>query len=70
MLYFFPRNVVDEILDFIGSVSEGFPTYFLVGHVASDKMPDNVDGQENISDFEQRLKKFLTSWNIMSSFSH
>ena len=52
---------MDEILDFIGSVSEGFPTYFLVGHVASDKMPDNVDGQENISDFEQRLKKFLTS---------
>ena len=24
---FFPRNVLDEILDVIESVSEGFPTY-------------------------------------------
>ena len=27
MLSFFPRDVLDEILDLIGSVSEGFPTY-------------------------------------------
>ena len=27
MLSFFPRNVLDEILDLIESVSEGFPTY-------------------------------------------
>ena len=25
---FFPRDVLDEILDFIESVSEGFPTYY------------------------------------------
>ena len=27
MLSFFPRDVSDEILDLIESVSEGFPTY-------------------------------------------
>ena len=27
MLFFFPRDVLDEILDLIESVSEGFPTY-------------------------------------------
>ena len=27
MLSFFPRDVLDEILNFIESVSEGFPTY-------------------------------------------
>ena len=27
MLSFFPRDVLDEIWDVIGSVSEGFPTY-------------------------------------------
>ena len=28
MLSFFPRDVLDENLDLIESVSEGFPTYF------------------------------------------
>ena len=28
MLTFFPRDVLNEIWDLIGSVSEGFPTYF------------------------------------------
>ena len=28
MLSFFPRGVLDEILDKIESVSEGFPAYF------------------------------------------
>ena len=27
MLIFFPRDVLDEILDLSESVSEGFPTY-------------------------------------------
>ena len=27
MLSFFPRDVLDDILDLIESVSEGFPTY-------------------------------------------
>ena len=29
MLSFFPRDVLDEILDLIESVSEGFPSYSL-----------------------------------------
>ena len=28
MLSFFPRDVLDGIWDLVGSVSEGFPTYF------------------------------------------
>ena len=41
MLSFFPRGVLDEILNLIGSVSEGFPSYsFLswlnqVSHIVS-----------------------------------
>ena len=30
MLSFFPRDVLDKIWDLIGSVSEGFPTFFLM----------------------------------------
>ena len=30
MLSFFPRGVLDEILNLVGSVSEGFPPYFSV----------------------------------------
>ena len=30
VLSFFPRDVLDEIWDLIGSVSEGFPTYFFI----------------------------------------
>ena len=30
MLFFFPRGVLDEILNLIESVSEGFPSYFFI----------------------------------------
>ena len=30
VLSLFPRDVLDEILDLIGSVSEGCPTYLLI----------------------------------------
>ena len=30
VLSFLPRDVLDEILDFIESVSKGFPTYSLI----------------------------------------
>ena len=30
VLSFFPRDVLDEILNLIGSVSEGFPSYSLL----------------------------------------
>ena len=32
VLSFFPRDVLDEILNLIGSVSEGFPSYFYIKH--------------------------------------
>ena len=32
VLSFFPRDVLDEILNLIGSVSEGFPSYSLVNY--------------------------------------
>ena len=31
---FFPRDVLDEILNLIESVSEGFPSYFCQSHMA------------------------------------
>ena len=31
MLSFFPRGVLDEILNLIESVSEGFPSYSFIG---------------------------------------
>ena len=31
MLSFFPRGVLDEILNLIESVSEGFPSYSYIG---------------------------------------
>ena len=31
VLSFFPRDVLDEILNLIGSVSEGFPSYSILG---------------------------------------
>ena len=31
VLSFFPRDVLDEILNLIGSVSEGFPSYSFMG---------------------------------------
>ena len=30
VLSFFPRDVLDEILNLIGSVSEGFPSYSFI----------------------------------------
>ena len=34
-VFFFPRDVLDEILDLIESVSEGFPTYSSIAHSLS-----------------------------------
>ena len=35
VLSFFPRDVLDEILNLIGSVSEGFPSYSSIAHSLS-----------------------------------
>ena len=34
VLFFFPRGVLDEILNLIESVSEGFPSYYFIGIVS------------------------------------
>ena len=38
VLSFFPRDVLDEILNLIGSVSEGFPSYFSKQHALKNKV--------------------------------
>ena len=43
MLSFFPRDVLDKIWGSIGSVSEGFPTYFSIAQSltsSSTRRPD------------------------------
>ena len=35
VLFFFPRGVLDEILNLIESVSEGFPSYFFINGLYS-----------------------------------
>ena len=34
-MLFFPRGILDEILNLIESVSEGFPSYFYRGFISS-----------------------------------
>ena len=36
LLFFFPRRILDEILNLIESVSEGFPSYFYLN--ANEKL--------------------------------
>ena len=36
VLFFFPRGVLDEILNLIESVSEGFPSYFFTSEIKID----------------------------------
>ena len=40
MLSFFPRDVLDEILNLIESVSEGFPSYTCSKHRCLVSVPD------------------------------
>ena len=42
MLSFFPRDVLDEILNLIESVSEGFPSYSYVVLITSEIFNDNA----------------------------
>ena len=44
MLSFFPRGVLDEILNLIESVSEGFPSYSLLSNliVTAFKRKENL----------------------------
>ena len=46
MLSFFPRGVLDEILNLIESVSEGFPSYSFIYSVLVQK-DDSMDIPQN-----------------------
>ena len=53
MLSFFPRGVLDEILNLIASVSEGFPSYFYVEGMVSRFYPPGLQlNKANKSDTE------------------
>ena len=46
VLSFFPRDVLDEILNLIGSVSEGFPSYsstMVLGKLSVSERPSYLD---------------------------
>ena len=51
MLSFFPRGVLDEILNLIESVSEGFPSYFFIDF--SVALDDTFMSYETSMRFEQ-----------------
>ena len=44
VLSFFPRDVLDEILNLIESVSEDFPSYFSTKYVIVNKLCTNEGG--------------------------
>ena len=46
MLSFFPRDVLDEILNLIGSVSEGFPSYSFIWK-SSCILVEDFDAKDN-----------------------
>ena len=55
MLSFFPRGVLDEILNLIESVSEGFPSYSYI----TERKPS----EKNSADKAEELSKFITKNN-------
>ena len=54
MLSFFPRGVLDEILNLIESVSEGFPSYF---YLTKSAFKNNFSGHKH--DFCMSQKAFI-----------
>ena len=66
MLSFSPPDVLDEILDFIESVSEGFPTYPIESlkneRVQWRKNIQCIIGTRQISDLLGVNKTFLPPW--------
>ena len=43
VLSFFPRDVLDEILNLIGSVSEGFPSYSFILFLSEENQSDIIE---------------------------
>ena len=61
MLSFFPRDVYDEILDLIESVSEGFPTYSLF--ILQDPVTNEKDWYYPFA--RRAWKLFLSSLTLL-----
>ena len=58
MLPVFPRDVLDEILDLIESVSEGFPTYFCTHHKVKKQNKNKKNKTEYIQNSFLYTKSF------------
>ena len=48
MLSFFPRDVLDEILNLIESVSKGYPSYSSTDIQARDHFTDTSTSEKNV----------------------
>ena len=60
VLSFFPRDVLDEILNLIGSVSEGFPSYFFIVSIyLTDKGDVRASDMAASNTFEIRASDWL-----------
>ena len=68
---FFPRGVLDEILNLIESVSEGFPSYFSIEHSLSLLNPNwntirfgPIPISRSVKSFRHHFKgeSFLLDW--------
>ena len=67
VLSFFPRDVLDEILNLIGSVSEGFPSYFFYGDLVYKfrKIIGKIDFPYHFKKIIVRYKKIGYNINVM-----
>ena len=63
VLSFFPRDVLDGILNLIGSVSEGFPSYSFIFLTCSDDLiccsNDLISCLHNLSSCSNNIIKLL-----------
>ena len=57
VLSFFPRDVLDEILNLIGSVSEGFPSYSfymnVVKLVLNPQSPNHIRFDQSLMEYQE-----------------
>ena len=71
VLSFFPRDVLDEILNLIGSVSEGFSSYSYLLHLAHILQDDYIGIIEKqvklFHIIREKIKVFLTVHHTESS---
>ena len=70
MLYFFPRDVLDEIWNLIVSVSKGFPLYSFMKILFRNKAPDaiNISNILNHKDVKGTIPPYLKKSESSSNF--